>query len=166
MEYRYQFGGETKTIRLERTDETYRVSIDGVSAREVRVTHVADGVLELDMGNVKRRVHVAREGQTRYVALGSDVYELQRVERSASRKGYAHGDVGADSLIAAMPGQVVSVSVKEGDEVAHGQTLVILEAMKMKLRVTAPHAGRVQRVLVTQGQVVERGQLLVEMIED
>ena len=63
-----------------------------------------------------------------------------------------------------MPGQVISVAVKDGDLVTKGQTLVVLEAMKMELRVQAPYAGRVQHVLVKTGQVVERGQQLVEVM--
>ena len=65
-----------------------------------------------------------------------------------------------------MPGQVVSVDVQAGDTVAKGQTLVILEAMKMEVRVQAPYAGRIRRVNVQTGQVVERGQQLVEMEPD
>jgi len=50
-----------------------------------------------------------------------------------------------------------------GDAVALGQTLVILEAMKMEIRVPAPHAGRVAAISVREGQVVDRGQALVEL---
>jgi biotin carboxyl carrier protein len=47
--------------------------------------------------------------------------------------------------------------------VARGDTLVVLEAMKMEIRVTAPHEGRVSRLLCAPGDVVERGQPLVEL---
>jgi biotin carboxyl carrier protein len=61
-----------------------------------------------------------------------------------------------------MPGQVVDVLVAEGETVTRGQTLVILEAMKMEIRAAAPADGRVKRLLVGKGDVVERGQHLVE----
>ena len=67
------------------------------------------------------------------------------------------------SLEAAMPGQVRDVLVKVGDAVVLGQALALLEAMKMEIRVAAPHAGTVRRVLIEKGQVVERGQLLFEL---
>jgi biotin carboxyl carrier protein len=51
----------------------------------------------------------------------------------------------------------------EGEAVTRGQTLLLLEAMKMELRVTAPADGRVWRVHCATGQVVERGQLLIEL---
>ncbi|NLH07386.1 MAG: acetyl-CoA carboxylase biotin carboxyl carrier protein subunit [Chloroflexi bacterium] len=62
-----------------------------------------------------------------------------------------------------MPGQVMAVYVKEGDEVQAGQPLLLLEAMKMEMRVAAPAAGVVRRLLVEPGQAVERGQQLVEV---
>ena len=62
-----------------------------------------------------------------------------------------------------MPGRVLDVLVAEGDSVQKGDTLVLLEAMKMELRVQAPGDGQVARVLCAAGQVVERGQLLVEL---
>lgn len=62
-----------------------------------------------------------------------------------------------------MPGLVRSVLVREGDSVEKGQALVLLEAMKMEIRVAAPHAGKVIEVLVAAGETVDRGQRLIEL---
>jgi acetyl/propionyl-CoA carboxylase alpha subunit len=67
------------------------------------------------------------------------------------------------SLAAPMPGTVLRVDVHEGEHVDEGQTLVLLEAMKMELAVTAPAIGVVSAVLVEAGQLVSRGQALVEL---
>ncbi len=64
-----------------------------------------------------------------------------------------------------MPGQVRAVNVKEGDAVTKGQTLLLLEAMKMEIRVQSPRDGLVKKLYVQQGQTVEREQLLVEIGE-
>jgi acetyl-CoA carboxylase biotin carboxylase subunit len=68
-----------------------------------------------------------------------------------------------ETLEAAMPGLVRSVLVREGDSVEKGQALVLLEAMKMEIRVAAPHAGKVIEVLVAAGETVDRGQRLIEL---
>jgi acetyl/propionyl-CoA carboxylase alpha subunit len=68
-----------------------------------------------------------------------------------------------DSLAAPMPGTVLRVDVHEGEHVDEGQTLVLLEAMKMELAVTAPAVGVVSAVLVGPGELVSRGQPLVEL---
>ena len=60
-----------------------------------------------------------------------------------------------------MPGRVVRVLVKPGDNVAARQGLVVVEAMKMENELTAPRAGRVKEVAVAEGQSVEAGRLLV-----
>lgn len=68
-------------------------------------------------------------------------------------------------LKAPMPGLVVQVSVDEGQAVAAGDTLLIVEAMKMENELRAPAAAKVIRVLATPGDAVEKGQLLVEFSE-
>jgi biotin carboxyl carrier protein len=62
-----------------------------------------------------------------------------------------------------MPGQVAAVQVREGDVVEAGQVLLLLEAMKMEIRVQAPRPGRVARVLARLGDTVQRDQALVEL---
>jgi biotin carboxyl carrier protein len=54
----------------------------------------------------------------------------------------------------------------EGDTVERGQTLIVLEAMKMEIKIAAPHSGRVAKALVKSGQVVDRGQGLIELTNE
>ena len=60
-------------------------------------------------------------------------------------------------------GTVWKIEVKVGDPVVAEQTLVILESMKMEMPVEAPQAGRVARIVVSEGQAVDEGDLLVEL---
>jgi biotin carboxyl carrier protein len=69
---------------------------------------------------------------------------------------------GPAPLKAPMPGLVVSVEVSEGDEVAAGDGLVVVEAMKMENELRAEGPGRVKAVLVSPGTAVEKDQVLVE----
>lgn len=62
---------------------------------------------------------------------------------------------------APMPGAIVSVAVHPGDQVALGQELCVLDAMKMNNRIRAPHASTIAQVHVTSGQQVQYGDLLV-----
>lgn len=65
-------------------------------------------------------------------------------------------------ILAPMPGTIVSVAVEPGSQVAYGQELCVLEAMKMKNVIRAPRAGTIGKVSVTQGQSVKHHDLLVE----
>ena len=62
-----------------------------------------------------------------------------------------------------MPGLVRLVAVEAGASVQRGQTLVVLEAMKMEIRITAPEPSRVVKISCRVGDQVERGQVLVEL---
>ena len=68
--------------------------------------------------------------------------------------------VASGSLLAPMPGTVVRVAVAEGDVVEAGQTVLVLEAMKMQHTVTAPHAGTVTRMSVQSGAQVAANEVL------
>ncbi|MEU1551808.1 biotin carboxylase N-terminal domain-containing protein [Streptomyces scabiei] len=77
---------------------------------------------------------------------------------AASLEGAAHA--GADSLTAPMPGTVTVVKVAVGDEVTAGQSLLVVEAMKMEHVVSAPHAGTVAELDVSPGATVAMDQVL------
>ena len=81
------------------------------------------------------------------------------------RRGGAAADAGGgeDVLVAPMPAKVVRIAVAAGDAVTEGQTLVVLESMKMELGVTAPRDGRVARVGAVVGVIVPAGTSLVEL---
>jgi biotin carboxyl carrier protein len=66
-------------------------------------------------------------------------------------------------LKAPMPGLVVSVAVTEGDEVKKGDTLVVLEAMKMENSLKAAGNAMVKKILVHKGMTVEKNQVLIQL---
>lgn len=68
-----------------------------------------------------------------------------------------------DNVKAPMPGLVLDIKIKAGDEIAEGDTLLVLEAMKMENMLKSPGAGIVKSVNVNQGEAVEKGQILIEM---
>ncbi|MFJ8231332.1 acetyl/propionyl/methylcrotonyl-CoA carboxylase subunit alpha [Streptomyces sp. NPDC094448] len=72
----------------------------------------------------------------------------------------AAGHAGADTLAAPMPGTVTVVKVAVGDEVTAGQSLLVVEAMKMEHTISAPHAGTVTELDVTPGATVAMDQVL------
>lgn len=68
-----------------------------------------------------------------------------------------------NDIKAPMPGLILDVQVKEGDEVKEGDYLLVLEAMKMENTLTAPRDGVVKSITVSKGQTVDKNQLLIEM---
>ena len=68
---------------------------------------------------------------------------------------------GPARVTAPMPGKIVRVAAAAGAEVAAGQGLLVMEAMKMENEIRAPRAGRIREVVVREGQAVEQGALLI-----
>ena len=65
------------------------------------------------------------------------------------------------AVTAPMTGKIVSVKVKEGDEVKEGQVICVLEAMKMENEITAPRSGKVKEIRVSEGAAVNEGEVLL-----
>lgn len=88
---------------------------------------------------------------------------LKRVNEHAPRRRSA---AAAGDLNAPMPGQVTEVHVSAGERVTRGQLLLMMEAMKMEIRVTAPYDGLVTALHVQANDLVQRGQILVDLTSE
>ena len=127
---------------------------------EDRVAHVhawADNEIDIEVDGRRTRSRITRAGDVLYVQVPGGTVELHVVPRFT-----VPGAAGpAGGFVAPMPGVVLDVRVNAGDHVTKGQTLVVLEAMKMEHHMNAPEDGVVAEVRVHQGQQVENGALLL-----
>jgi acetyl/propionyl-CoA carboxylase alpha subunit len=76
---------------------------------------------------------------------------------------HARAPTGPAPVVAPMPGLIVRVNVKPGDQVTAGQGVIVMEAMKMENELRVQAAGRVRNVLIEPGTPVEKGALLIEL---
>ena len=93
-------------------------------------------------------------GSTRFAAEVRDPRSLRGRSRAAG------DDHGPKKITAPMPGKVVRLLVREGDEVELGRGLAVVEAMKMQNEIKSPKKGRVQKILVSEGATVNAGDVL------
>ena len=96
-----------------------------------------------------------------WIFIDGRTYVVEDDDRDGSARAHATDDQMA--LSAPMPATVVAIDVTPGQEVAPGDLLVMLEAMKMELPIRAPRAGRVKSVACREGELVQPGVPLVEM---
>ena len=160
---------EAQTFRTRLGSATYTVTVEGDAVRieglDSRFTVAALTGDEYRVVTLDAVVHamVARDGNVRWVFVEGDTYEIEmEAERAEPRRrsGSRH-----DSLAAPMPATVVKIQVKPGARVRAGDTLVVLEAMKMELPITAPHDGAVTAIHCREGELVKTGARLVELSE-
>ncbi len=96
-------------------------------------------------------------GGRRYVVELHDPRQWRRTGSSIEAEG-------PQEIVAPMPGKIVKILVSEGQDVARGQGLLVIEAMKMQNELRAPRAGRIERVYLEEGRGVESGARLLRVV--
>lgn len=130
---------------------------------QAEVLHSEDGRLDLLVDGQRVTAYISSQSSKRWVTVNGQTLLLHK---SSGVRGRGHGHHhAAGELTAPMPGQVRAVNVGEGDQVTKGQTLMLLEAMKMEIRIQSPQDGVVKKLFVKQGQTVEREQMLLEVVD-
>lgn len=140
------------------------VSIDGKETEveldgSVEVVAVREDEIELRVGDRLHVVPYVIQGSTVHFAFEGETYVAEVTERGARAKA-RHRD---HSTEAPMPGAVLKILVKQGDVVAKGTPLLILEAMKMEHQIVAGHEGKVVSVNCKEGELVQPGVELVTL---
>jgi acetyl/propionyl-CoA carboxylase alpha subunit len=130
-----------------------------VDDHEVRQVSAADHVLVIEVDGRREIAVVNVQPDTLEASHHGQRFVFEQPDPFADH-GVAAGD---GSLLAPMPGTLLTVDVAEGDVVEEGQRLGVLEAMKMELALTAPFAGTVRLVGGATGQQVELKQVLFEV---
>jgi biotin carboxyl carrier protein len=150
---------------------------------DVTANAVAPGLWHLS-GSFTGELRTSRRGDTvlaefggasltESVTYGAEDFAVHFTDRSwsltfaappsAASAGGHHGAAHGGQVTAPMPGKIVKVAVREGDEVEEHALLVVLEAMKMEHRIEATVGATVKSVLVNEGQIVTSGTPLVEL---
>jgi 3-methylcrotonyl-CoA carboxylase alpha subunit len=110
--------------------------------------------------------HLLREGNRLIVWVSGRLVHLERIPPGARRSAASIKPNGAYSgdIRAPLPGIVLKVPVQAGDRVTVNAPLLILESMKMEITLSAPLEAVVQEVFCAEGQMVEKGTLLIKLV--
>jgi biotin carboxyl carrier protein len=107
------------------------------------------------------------ESKTFTIRVNNSVYNLQAKDRFdllAEKLGFtAKNNQKSNTIKAPMPGMVISVMVTEGQAVQKGDSVLILEAMKMENVIKAPGDGVIKTIKIKQGTAVEKNQVMIEL---
>ena len=136
-------------VSLTRTDSGYALA--GHSLEQT-----GDGRLKVHLSNGRiAYAHLAKVGDVWWVHLHGQTYRWERIEPGSSSSQHEGG------LVAPMPGKVLEVLVKTGEEVQSGTPLMVLEAMKMEHSIKASEDGVISELFISDNDQVENGALLM-----
>jgi len=176
----YQIGGVTTLVGFHRAllehpcfsaGETCRGVTESpeLAERAEQLSHLTTSVSAASDGRVRERsIQAEVEGRRFEVKVLAPEPPHAELARRRRDRDSQHGQHGAarDAIVTPMQGTVLAVEVSEGDEVAAGQVVCVVEAMKMENEITSPRAGTVSGLSVEPGQPVSTGQVICLVTQD
>lgn len=147
-------------------DTTVQAHIDATGAIVVdgapfEVTTIAPGIYRVRDGSRTWQVAVANGADDTWVSIDGRVARIEVADKA--RGGRSRSRSAQHDLSAPMPATVVKILVAPGDVVTRGQTMLMLEAMKMELPIRAPRDGAVKTIRCQLGELVQPGVALLEL---
>ncbi len=154
---------EQKTVSLVSLGSSnYAITIDEITT-EFALEELTDSHIHIEQNGILEKFPYAIEGEMIFLSIEGEQYVYDNITlRAPIQKDV----VGAGGSFAVMEGAIVAVMIEEGQVVEKGDTLVLMEAMKMEHPIRAGISGVVSSVLVGLGQQVKSKQLLVEIKEN
>lgn len=160
MKFRYQHRARDYEITFDGIGGSGQATIDG---RQITfdILESQPGVMTIRAAGCISRIYYAAGDGGRWFSMDGCTFFI---EEPKTRRSRSSSEVpGRSQVSAPMPAQVRSVLVENGDHVQAGQTLLLLEAMKMEIRIKAPADGMVENLKIQAGQTVTRSQNLLEI---
>ena len=163
MKFVATIGGQPETVEVTGDTGRYRLTLGG-EVWDVDARLTAQGIYSLLIDGVSYVADVTDQEGACVVDILDEAYVIQVEEETRyiiRTKGGAAGAHAHQVLVAPLPGKITHVAVEVGDTVKAGDTLLVIEAMKMENEFRAGTAGTIAEVRVQPGQVVNAGDVLV-----
>jgi len=160
LDLRFRAGDSEAGVTARRAGGGWLLCLGDAQAHAARAR--AEGVrdLRIELDGAAYAATVVAVAEQRTVFVDDERWQLSRIDPLAFDAVHAAAE---GSLTAPMPGTVIDIRARAGDAVSAGQTLVIMEAMKMEYTITAPGDGVVDAVLVKPGEQVADGAELLTL---
>jgi biotin carboxyl carrier protein len=160
MLYDVTIDGKNYRLDLNRADGCWSCRLDGRDL-EIDAVLARPDVLSLRIGNMAYEIKSERVANESYLWVGSTRFAVEiRDPRSLRGRTRAGDDHGPRKITASMPGKVVRLLVREGEELESGAGVAVVEAMKMQNEIKSPKKGTIQKILVSEGAAVNAGDVL------
>ena len=160
MTYSFKLDNQIYKVNIEEEDNNVVVEING-EEYPVEYTRLDENLYSIIINGKSFTIGTFKQGKQVQVFHGGNLYELESIsERELSRSG---GIGSGLEIISPMPSRVVKLLKNEGDDVAEGEAVVVVEAMKMETGLHADFSGTVKAIHITAGTQIDAKDLLVEL---
>ncbi len=159
-QFRLQYAGHQYAAKLSAANDVYHIEVSGQSV-DLQALGVDEGCCTIVENSVREVFYYAFDGDTLYLDHGCGHFAFTNITH---KPAVAMAGAGSGHIKASMDGAIVAVLVDAGDTVEQGQTIIVLEAMKMEQQLKAAVAGVVVTVHTQTGQQVKSKQLLATIV--
>jgi 3-methylcrotonyl-CoA carboxylase alpha subunit len=132
----------------------------GQRERAIALRRLDGGEAVVTVDGRPHRVWLAQQGEELFVHLGGRAWRIRTVDDVDAAQSHGAAD---DTIVAPMPGTVVSLAVAPGDAVKRGDTVIVIESMKLESSLKAPRDGVVASLPLGKGATFDRGALLATL---
>jgi biotin carboxyl carrier protein len=162
----YKASVNKKSFAVEPSDDGFKINDEVIAWDLVKI---ADGIFHILHNNKSYRAEVVKADhatKTFTIRINGRNYTVDVKDRfdllleKMGMNGSTAGKI--NSVKAPMPGLIIDLKIKAGDQVKQGDPLLILEAMKMENIIKSPGEGTVKLVKIKKGDSVEKNQVLIE----
>ncbi len=164
MIYEVTIAEKTYRVELQREGASWKCKLNG---RELPLDVISaqNGVLSILLNGKSYEVKQEIAGAETNIVVGQERFSVAlRDPRSfRSRRSGGAAEEGVKKITAPMPGKIVRLLAKEGSTVQAGQSVIVIEAMKMQNELKAPKNGVLKKINAREGAAVEAGQSLAEV---
>ncbi len=155
----YEHENNVYNVTIERKDKYYFITYNNTEYK-VEAEELKPGQLKIKIGDRIIKSVITEGEKDKYVFVDGNVFKVKPVELTGARKTKKKEE---GSLNSPISGRVVSVKVKEGDDVKKDDVLMVIEAMKMEYLIRAPFDGKIEKVNFKEKDQIEIGQNTVEI---
>ncbi|MCP4726433.1 MAG: acetyl-CoA carboxylase biotin carboxyl carrier protein subunit [bacterium] len=162
MEEVFSYKDKIFNVSVDNSDKGQKININENSS-EISVLSQDENEVVIDLDGERSKYYIASDKDNYYVFYNGRQHLFTKQSAGADRAAGMPGAAAGDFISSPMPGTIIKINCREGDDVKENDTLVIVEAMKMENNLRAPADGKIEKINFSEGDLVDAGAPIVEI---
>ncbi len=164
---RYSINGQLFEINYQKEDNQFSFSLKEETSKSISDVLIEEHNIEFSLDNIKLQFNwVITPDNELLLERGVENWKViphHQLPKNSANKKSVTSSLNGSGVKAPIPGKIIEIAVQEGQHIKAGDTLMVLEAMKMENSILMPQNGIVKKIFITQGNQVKANEILVEI---